>query len=87
MRGRERDAKALGTGVLEDGETLARLIRNGSFLEEDRREIRQRRRGHHRLGFAYQSAFVRVVGRFPRQERLETDEESLRGSVANLSKS
>ena len=61
-----------------------RLIRNGSFLKEDRREIRQRRRGHNRLGFAYQSAFVRVVGRFPRQERLEIDEESLRFAALQL---
>ena len=55
-----------------------RLIRDGSFLEEDRREIGQRRRGHNRLGFAYQLAFVRVVGRFPRQVPLEIDDEILR---------
>ena len=31
-----------------------RLIRDGTFLEEDRRQIAQRRRGHNQLGFAYQ---------------------------------
>ena len=55
-----------------------RLIRDGTFLEEDRRQIAQRRRGHNQLGFAYQIAFVRVLGRFPRQEPLELDEEILR---------
>ena len=34
-------------------------------------EIGRRRRGHNRLGFAYQIAFVRILGRFPRQEPLE----------------
>ena len=38
----------------------ARLIRDGTFVEEDRLEIRRRRRGHNRLGFAYQIAFVRI---------------------------
>ena len=55
-----------------------RLIRDGSFLENDWREIAQRRRAHNRLGFAYQIAFVRVLGRFPQQEPLEIDGEILR---------
>ena len=40
-----------------------RLIRDASFLEADRREIALRRGRHNRLGFAYQVAFVRVLGR------------------------
>ena len=61
-----------------------RLIRDGTFLEEDRRQIAQRRRGHNQLGFAYQIAFVRVLGRFPRQEPLELDEEILRFAALQL---
>ena len=61
-----------------------RLIRDGTFLEEDRRQIAQRRRGHNQLGFAYQIAFVRVLGRFPRQEPLEIDEEILRFAALQL---
>ena len=49
-----------------------RLIRDGSFLKNDWRESAQHRRAHNRLGFAYQVAFVRVLGRFPQQEPLET---------------
>ena len=37
------------------------------FIEADRREIALRRGPHNRLGFAYQVAFVRVLGRFPKQ--------------------
>ena len=61
-----------------------RLIRDGTFLEEDRRQIAQRRRGHNQLGFAYQIAFMRVLGRFPRQEPLEIDEEILRFAALQL---
>ena len=50
-----------------------RLIRDASFLEIDRREIARRRGRHNRLGFACQVAFVRVLGRFPRQAPLEID--------------
>ena len=46
-----------------------RLIRDATFLEADRREIALRRGPHNRLGFAYQVAFVRVLGRFPQQAR------------------
>ena len=61
-----------------------RLIRDGSFLENDWREITQRRRAHNRLGFAYQVAFVRVLGRFPQQEPLEIDGEILRFAALQL---
>ena len=42
-----------------------RLVRDATFLEADRREIALRRGPHNQLGFAYQVAFVRVLGRFP----------------------
>ena len=45
-----------------------RLIRDGSFRKHDWNEIAYRRRVPNRLGFAYQVAFVRVLGRFPHQE-------------------
>ena len=61
-----------------------RLIRDGSFLENDWREIAQRRRSHNRLGFAYPIAFVRVLGRFPQHEPLEIDGEILRFAALQL---
>ena len=39
---------------------------------------------HNRLGFAYQVAFVRVLGRFPQQALLEIDGEILRFAVLQL---
>ena len=58
-----------------------RLIRDASFIEADRHEIARRRR-HNRLGFrVYQVAFVRVLGRFPRQSPLEIDGEILAMAV------
>ena len=61
-----------------------RLIRDASFLEADWKEIAERRGGHNRLGFAYQVAFVRVVGRFPRQAPFEIDGEVLRFAALQL---
>ena len=61
-----------------------RLIRDASFLEADRREIALRRGRHNRLGFAYQVAFVRVLGRFPQQAPLEIDGEILRFAALQL---
>ena len=61
-----------------------RLIRDGSFLERDWHEIARRRRVPNRLGFAYQVAFVRVLGRFPHQEPLEIDGEVLRFAALQL---
>ena len=51
---------------------------SASFLEDDWRENARRRGSGNRLGFAHQFAFVRVLGRFPRQEPLEIDHEILR---------
>ena len=50
--------------VSDPGVSRPRLIRDASFLEADRREIALRRGRHNRLGFAYQVAFVRVLGRW-----------------------
>ena len=61
-----------------------RLIREGGFLKNDWREIAKRRRKHNQLGFAYQIAFVRVLGRFPQQEPLEIDGEVLRFAALQL---
>ena len=60
------------------------LIRDATFLEADRREIALRRGPHNRLGFAYQVAFVRVLGRFPQQAPLEIDGEILRFAALQL---
>ena len=54
-----------------------RLIRDASFPKADWKEIAERRCGHNRLGSACQVAFVRVLGRFPRQAPMEIDEEVL----------
>ena len=62
-----------------------RLVRDATFLEADRREIALRRGSHNRLGFAYQVAFVRVLGRFPQQAPLEIDGEILRFAALQLS--
>ena len=64
-----------------------RLVRDGSFLEADWSEIAQRRGAHNRLGFAYQIAFVRILGRFPRQVPLEIDGEILRFTALQLKRS
>ena len=61
-----------------------RLSRDASFLEANWKEIAKRRDGHNRLGFAYQVAFVRVLGRFTRQAPLEIDEEVLRCAALQL---
>ena len=65
-----------------------RLVRDATFLEADRREIALRRGPHNRLGFAYQVAFVRVLGRFPQQMPLEIrvplPAETLNSKLASL---
>ena len=57
----------------DPGISRQRLVRHGSFLDSDWPEIVRRRRVHNRRGFAYQVAFVRVLGRFPQQKPLEVD--------------
>ena len=44
---------------------------------DDLAQIRQCRRSHNQLGFAYQLAFVKVHNRFPLQQPFEADEELL----------
>ena len=46
--------------------------------------IALRRGPHNQLGFAYQVAFVRVLGRFPQQAPLEIDGEILRFAALQL---
>ena len=60
------------------------VSRPGLIHEADRREIALRRGRHNRLGFAYQVAFVRVLGRFPQQAPLEIDGEILRFAALQL---
>ena len=60
------------------------LIRDGSFLEADWNEIAQRRGANNRLGLAFQIAFVRILGRFPRQAPLEIDGDILRFTALQL---
>ena len=61
-----------------------RLIQDSSFLEPDLREIAQHRGQHNRLGFACQVAFVRVLGRSPRQAPLEMEKDILRFAALPL---
>ena len=75
------DVEVVLPRVLQDGEVLAA---RATFIEADRREIAMRRGAHNRLGFAYQVAFVRVLGRFPRQTPLEIDGEILRFAALQL---
>ena len=70
-----RRAKRAPSPVSDPDVSRPRLIRDATFLEADRQEIALRRGPHNRLGFAYQVAFVRVLGRFPQQAPLEIDGE------------
>ncbi len=51
-----------------------RLISGASLNNADWRRINLCRGAHNRLGFAYQIAFVRLMGRFPKQDPLEIEE-------------
>src|SRR3954470_2758407 len=53
------------------------MVREASLTELDLVEVEKCRRGHNRLGFAYQVGFVRLFNRFPAQQPLETCDELL----------
>jgi Domain of unknown function (DUF4158) len=55
-----------------------------SLTEEDFAQLGKCRRPHNRLGFAYQVAFVRLLGRFPQQQPFELFEELVCFSAAQL---
>ena len=60
------------------------LKRAASLTEEDFVQLGKCRRPHNRLGFAYQVGFVRLFGRFPRQQPFELFEELVCFSAAQL---
>jgi TnpA family transposase len=60
------------------------LIQETALTEEDMVQIRQCRRAHNQLGFAYQVGFVRLLNRFPLQESFELIEELLAYVSAQL---
>jgi len=60
------------------------LRRAASLTEEDFAQLGKCRRPHNRLGFAYQVAFVRLLGRFPQQQPFELFEELVCFSAAQL---
>jgi Domain of unknown function (DUF4158) len=51
------------------------LKRAASLTEEDFAHLSKCRHPHNRLGFGYQVAFVRLLGRFPQQQPFELFEE------------
>lgn len=53
------------------------LIKYAEFNLDDFRIIKERRRPHNQLGFAYQLAFVRLFNHFPNQQPLEIVNELL----------
>ncbi len=55
--------------------TRRQLRREAALTEADLEEIRQCRRPHNRLGFAYQLSLVRLLNRFPYQQPFEVVEE------------
>src|SRR5260370_33264862 len=60
------------------------LKRAASLTEEDFAQLGNCRRPHNRLGFAYQVAFVRLLGRFPQEQPFELFEELVCFSAAQL---
>lgn len=57
--------------------TAQQITEKISFTKEDIFQINQCRRSHNKLGFAYQMAFVRFLGRFPNQVQFEIIDELL----------
>ncbi|MEE8250767.1 MAG: Tn3 family transposase [Gemmatimonadales bacterium] len=54
------------------------IARHARLSEEDRARLSQCRLRHTRLGFAYQLAFLRLMGQLPRQQPLEIARDLLR---------
>ena len=57
--------------------TRRQLAQKVALTEQDWNEIRQCRRDHNRLGFAYQVGFVKLLNQFPAQQPLEIIDELL----------
>ena len=57
--------------------TKRQLVRYACLSDDDLEAVRQCRRPHNRLGFAYQVRFVRLFNRLPAQQPLEIVEELL----------
>lgn len=55
--------------------TRRQLRREATLTEADLEQMRQCRRPHNRVGFAYQLSFVRLLNRFPKQQPFEFVEE------------
>jgi TnpA family transposase len=53
------------------------LIQEAALTDDDMVQVRQCRRDHNRLGFAYQVGFVRLFNRFPKQDAFEVIDELL----------
>lgn len=49
----------------------AQIAAKAAFSKPDRKQVHACRRSFNQLGFAYQMAFVRLMGRFPEQDPLE----------------
>lgn len=61
------------------------LKREGRLTADDLAEIGKGRRPQHRLGFAYQLAFVRLLNRFPQQQGFQVIEDLVNFSALQLS--
>ncbi len=66
------------------GYSRAELIKQASLTAEDFARIRQCRREHNRLGFAYQVCFVRLFNRFPTQDPFEINDELLKFAATQV---
>ena len=53
------------------------LTQKATLSDDDLAEVHRCRRNHNRLGFAYQMGFVKLLGRFPKQQPLEMIDELL----------
>jgi hypothetical protein len=60
------------------------LKRAAALTDEDFVQLGRCRRPHNQLGFAYQVAFVRLLGRLPQQQPFELFEELVCFSAAQL---